>query len=158
MKQWVEISFDCLPLRSLGRLDVPMDASPKYQQKCQRIMEAISKHGTHNSYFLHNARAVYHLTNHAEFGLLEFRFQGTVLTDPEDRKASSCDLEVELLHETCDWLTEPVVSWFLETVPKSVTIEFDRYIAAGDLEQTKQRIAKIQETSDEAGGFLGMYL
>ena len=29
MDRWVEISFDCLPLRSVGRLDIPMDASPK---------------------------------------------------------------------------------------------------------------------------------
>ena len=27
MKQWIEISFDCLPLRTIGRLDIPLDAA-----------------------------------------------------------------------------------------------------------------------------------
>jgi hypothetical protein len=30
--RYVEIVFDCLPLRSVGRLDIPIDASPKYRQ------------------------------------------------------------------------------------------------------------------------------
>jgi hypothetical protein len=55
-------------------------------------------------------------------------------------------------------LTEPVVAWFETTVSRSVETEFDRYIAAGDLEQAKQRIEQIQAASDEAGGFVGMYL
>ena len=37
-------------------------------------------------------------------------------------------------------------------------VEFDRYIAAGDLAQTVQRIEAIQARSDAAGGYLGMYL
>ena len=37
MNRYVEISFDCLPLRSVGRLDIPMDASPKYRERCERI-------------------------------------------------------------------------------------------------------------------------
>ena len=41
---------------------------------------------------------------------------------------------------------------------KAVEIEFDRYIAAGDLAQTVERIAKLQTASDERGGFVGMYL
>jgi hypothetical protein len=63
-----------------------------------------------------------------------------------------------LNRETCEWLTEPVVQWFAETVPRSVAVEFDRYIEAGDLEKAKQRIEKIQAASDDAGGFVGMYL
>ena len=50
------------------------------------------------------------------------------------------------------------VKWISETVSKAVVVEFDRYIAAGDLEQTKQRLQRIQEESDESGGFVGMYL
>ena len=55
MDRWVEISFDCLPLRGIGRLDIPMDASPKYQQRCERIKDAMERHGSFNSYFLYNA-------------------------------------------------------------------------------------------------------
>jgi len=39
-----------------------------------------------------------------------------------------------------------------------VLVEFDRYIQAGDLEKAQQRIAQLQAESDEAGGFVGMYL
>ena len=41
---------------------------------------------------------------------------------------------------------------------RAVEIEFDRYIAAGDLAQTKQRIEQLQAQSDQKGGFVGMYL
>jgi hypothetical protein len=67
-------------------------------------------------------------------------------------------LDVTLARETCDWLTQPVVAWFTETVSKAVMVEFNRYIAAGDLEQTKQRIAALQARADQEGGYLGMYL
>ena len=158
MNQWVEISFDCLPLRSVTRLDIPIDASPKYQAFCESVIAAINKHGSYNTYFLHNARCTYRLTNHEELGMIQFRFQGTVITDSEDRKTASCDLDVALVRETCSWLTEPIVQWLKETVFHSVAVEFDRYIEAGDLEQAKQRIEKLQAASDDAGGFVGMYL
>jgi hypothetical protein len=67
-------------------------------------------------------------------------------------------LEVELKRETCDWLTEPIVDWFKETVPRAVVVEFDRFIAAGDRDQTIKRIARLQAESDSRGGFVGMYL
>lgn len=158
MNRWVDIQFDCLPLRSLGRLDIPLDASPKYRARCERVKAALEKHGSHNSYYLYNARCEYHLANSEKLGGLEFRFEGTVLTDHDDRHCQHCDLEVELIRETCQWLTEPVVEWFKETVPKSVAVEFDRYIEAGDLEKARQRIEKIQAASDQSGGFVGMYL
>ncbi len=158
MSQCVEITFDCLPLRSVGRLDIPMDASPKYRAHCERILHALSTHGSHNSYYLYNARCIYHLTNSDDVGMLEFRFAGTALTDADDRQTLSCDLEVELVRETCDWLTEPVVKWFEQTVAKAVVVEFNRYIAAGDLAQTVKRIERIQAESDQQGGFVGMYL
>ena len=159
MTNWVEISFDCLPLRSIGRLDVPLDASPKYRERCQRVKTALAKHGSHNSYFLFNATCTYHLTNQTDHGTIQFRFEGTVLTDAEDRQAQSCDLpHVEMAGESCDWLTEPVVQWFADTVSHSVLVEFNRYIEAGDLKQAKQRLDKIDAASDQAGGYLGMYL
>ncbi len=158
MERWVEISFDCLPLRSVGRLDIPMDASPKYQQRCERIKDAMQRHGSFNSYYLYNARAIFHLTNSPTRGMMEFGFEGTVLTDSSDEVTKSADLKVELLGETCDWLSQPVVDWFLQTVREAVKIEFDRYIHAGDLEKTRQRIKEIEEAADGADGYLGMYL
>lgn len=158
MDRSVEISFECLPLRSVGRLDIPLDASPKFRELCERIKQAIARHGSHNTYFLHDAECVFHLTNQAEIGTLEFSFQGTVLTDAQDRETVATDLEVVLTRETCDWLTQPVVGWFNETVSKAVQVEFNRYIAAGDLEQTKKRIASLQARADQEGGYLGMYL
>jgi hypothetical protein len=158
MNRYVEIVFDCLPLRSIGRLDIPIDASPKYRARCEKILKALETHGSFNTYFLYNARCAFHLTNHESVGLVEFRFEGTVLTDSADQKTERCDLEVELARETCDWLTEPIVHWFAETVPRAVTVEFDRYIAAGDLEQAVRRIERIQSESDQRGGYVGMYL
>jgi len=158
MNRWVDIAFDCLPLRTIGRLDIPIDASPKYRARCERIQRAIAAHGSFNSYFLYNAQCVFHLTNSDETGMLQFRFEGTALTDERDEKTHRCDLEVELLRETCDWLTEPIVAWFRETVPQAVKVEFDRYIAAGDLRQAIQRVERIQAESDERGGYVGMYL
>lgn len=158
MERWVEIRFDCLPLRSVTRLDVPLDASPKYQAFCHRLKQAIDTHGSHNTYYLYNANCTYHLLNHTERGFLEFRFEGTVLTDADDRHCQNCDVQVELLRETVDWLSQPIVQWFAQTVPRSVSVEFDRYIEAGDLQRTKQRIEQVQRASDEAGGFIGMYL
>jgi len=78
-----------------------------------------------------------------------------VLTDESDERTKQCDLTVELASDTCDWLTQPVVDWFKISVVNAVKCEFDRYIAAGDLEQTRQRIAAIEAQSDEAGGFMG---
>ena len=158
MHRFVEITFDCLPLRSVGRMDIPIDASPKYRARCERIKQLMDKHGSHNSYFLYNAKCIFHLTNRPEEGMLEFNFNGAVLTDDTDVKTRLCDLDVELVRETCDWLTQPVVAWFKETVPHSVAVEFDRYIEAGDLEQTKKRIELLQSQADQAGGYVGMYL
>ena len=158
MSQWVEITFDCLPLRSIGRWDIPIDASPKYRAFCERVKAAGEKHGSHNTYYLYNAKCVFHLTNSDELGTLEFRFEGTVMTDASDQETRSTDLTVELIRETCDWLSEPIVHWFTDTVSKSVQAEFDRYIEAGDLTAAQERLDKIEAESDESGGFVGMYL
>ncbi len=158
MNRWVDIRFDCMPLRSIGRLDIHIDASPRYRRRCEAIKEAMESHGTYNTYYLYNARCIYHLSNNDDVGMIEFRFEGTVLTDQADQKTERCDLEVELLRETCDWLTEPIVAWFIESTPRSVSVEFDRFIAAGDLQETVRRVERIQTESDEQGGFVGMYL
>ena len=90
--------------------------------------------------------------------MLQFAFEGTVFTDAADQKTVRSDLTVELIRETCDWLTEPIVDWLNKSVPYAVQVEFDRYIAAGDLGKAVERIEKIRAASDESGGFLGMYL
>ena len=158
MNRWVEITFDCLPLRSVVRLDVPLDASPKFQAFCDRVKAAIDKHGKFNSFYLYNGRCTYHLTNRDDRGMIQFRFEGTVLTDEEDLHTVRCDLDVSLLRETCSWLSKPIVEWLQETVLHSVGAEFDRYIEAGDLEQTRRRIEQLQAAADQTGGFIGMYL
>jgi hypothetical protein len=158
MKPGVEIAFECLPLRSVGRVDVPLDASPEFEAFCRRVKRALAKHGHHNSFYLHHGRYTLLLTNDPQVGLIEFSFEGVVLTDAEDGTTVDVDLDVQLRAETCDWLTEPVVEWFRNTVRQAVRVEFDRFIAAGDLERTKQRIARLQAESDSQGGFLGMGL
>jgi hypothetical protein len=90
--------------------------------------------------------------------MLEFRYEGTVITDPEDMHAQHADLEVSLVRETCDWLTAPVVEWFRQSVQHAVRVEFDRFIEAGDLQKTKERMAKLQAEMEQSGGYVGMYL
>ena len=158
MDRWVEIQFDCIPLRTVSRLDIPIDASPIYRQRCERVKGAIEKHGSHNSYYLCNARCTFHLLNDPDRGRLSYRFEGTLLTDAADLRTQQTDLEIQLEGETCDWLTEPVTQWFMETVARAVAVEFDRYIAAGDLERTRERLEKLDAQSDGQQGFVGMYL
>ncbi len=158
MNQFVQIEFDCLPLRSLPRLDAPPDAPPEQEALALSVRQAVRKHGAHNTFYLYNARCVFHLTNDPNVGMLEFAFQGTVLTDADDRRAQSCDLEVELARDVCDWITAPVVEWFRETVSRAVQVEFDRYIAAGDLQKTVERMERLAEATDSSGGFVGMGL
>ncbi len=158
MEPPVRITFDCLPLRTIGRLDIPIDASPQYRARCERIKDAIERHGSFNSYFLLNAECVFRLTNHESIGMVAFHFEGTVLTDPSDTSTKAVDLEVELKGESCEWLTKPATDWLAETVHHAVAVEFDRYIQAGDLQKAIARVEQIQRESNAQGGFLGMYL
>ena len=155
---WVDIVFDCLPLRTVTRVDIPIDASPGLAAKMLRVKHAIEKHGVLNSYFLHNAHCKFHFTNDPREGMVEYAFDGTVLTDSADLHTQSCDLQVTLVRETCSWLNQPIVDWLTASVQRAVQLEFDRYIQAGDLRAVQQRLERIQQASDEAGGFVGMYL
>ena len=74
MDRWVEVEFDCMPLRTVGRMDIPVDASPKYQAFCQRVKQAIQQHGSFNTYYLYNAKCTFHLTNDQRVGMIQFRF------------------------------------------------------------------------------------
>jgi hypothetical protein len=156
MHNHVDITFDCTPLRSIGRLDIPLDASAGFERLCTRIRKAIQEHGQHNSYYLHGGTCVFHLTNNDRSGALTFSFEGTVLTDATDQKAQACDLQVTLLTETCDWLTSPIMDWFAETVERAVLIEFDRYITSEGVEQTARWAMLIEAEMETHYGYLGM--
>ena len=101
---------------------------------------------------------MFHLTNDPQIGMVSFDFGGTVLTDPEDLKTVDCDLAVTLKGEVCDWLTADAVAWLAETVRQAVRVEFDRYISAGDLGRTIERMERLRAESNAHGGFLGMGL
>jgi hypothetical protein len=156
--KWVDIEFDCLPLRSVTRLDVPFDASPVYEQYVLRVKAAIEKHGSHNAYYLSSASCTFHLTNDPNSGTVRYTIEGTVLTNNDDLKTRAADLIVRLDRETCPWLTEPIVDFLAESVRHAIVVEFDRYIEAGDLRRTQERLDKLQSETDASGGFVGMYL
>ncbi len=154
----VPITFDCTPLRSVPRFDIPLDASPVYRAKLERLQRAVGRHGTRNSYYLTNGSCTFQFTNDPALGWIRFGFEGTLLTDEADAKTIGSDLEVAIDGETCDWLTQPAVEWLRLSVKHAVEAEFDRYIAAGDLSRALERLAREQAASDAAGGFLGMNL
>jgi len=156
--RWVDIEFDCLPLRSVTRLDVPFDASPTYEQYVLKVKAAIEKHGSHNAYFLSSASCTFHLTNDPNSGTVRYAVEGVVLTDDTDLKTRAADLTVRLDGETCPWLTEPIVDFLAESVRHALLVEFNRYIEAGDLRRTQERIEKLQNETEASGGFVGMYL
>jgi len=116
----VTITFDCTPLRSVPRLDVPLDASPALRARVERFQAAIAQHGTRNTYYLTDAACTFRFTNDPESGWVRFRFEGTVITDDADSRAIGSDLQVCLDTETCDWLTQPVVAWLGQTVDQAV--------------------------------------
>jgi len=154
----IAITFECTPLRSVPRLDIPLDASPRYRAHLERMQRAVAAHGTRNAYYLTDGSCTFRFTNDPESGWVRFRFEGTVFTDSSDLKTTGGDLTIEIDVETCDWLTQPAVEWLTISVKHAVEAEFDRYIAAGDLAKARERIAREQAASDEAGGFLGMNL
>jgi hypothetical protein len=89
---------------------------------------------------------------------VRFAIEGTVLTDEADTRTVGSDLSIRLDKETCDWLTQPAVQWLTLSVKHAIEVEFDRYIAAGDLARAQERLDREQAASDASGGFLGMNL
>lgn len=154
MEPFVDIEFDCLPLRLVGRVDVPLDASFAFRARLEHLQRAIDKHGASNGYFLYNTRCVYRLANSDIENMARFTFEGTVVTDLSDRQAEQADLDVELVAETCGGLPPAVLAWFQQAVKRAVLIEFDRFIAAGSL---ADRVTELGQLSSLAGlaGFAG---
>jgi hypothetical protein len=153
----VEIAFDCLPLRSVGRTDVPLDASPLFRARTEHLKREIEKHATENAYFLYNAHCVYRLANSDIEGMLRFEFEGTLLTDRSDRKAERADLQIVLAAETCGGVSDGVLPWLERNVDRAVLIEFDRFIAAGRLAHRVSELGSVNQLADLAG-FAGMNL
>ncbi len=154
----VDISFDCVPLRSIARLDPPVDASPQLVAKYHRIKRAIAEHGTFNTYYLHDAMCKFYVTNHPTIGMIAFQFEGVVFTNSDDAEAKQAFLDVRLDTETCPWLEQHVVKWFEETVTMAVIVEFNRYIGSGDDDRTRKRIQEMEQSLEQNGGFVGMHL
>lgn len=151
MDGYIDIAFDCLPLRSVGRIDVPLDASPGFRARCERLKLAIETHGTANSYYLFNAHCIFRLANSEIEGMLRFGFEGTAFTDAGDARTERVELEVSLVAETCGGVPDEVLPWLERQVKNSVRIEFDRFIAAGNLQETLQRLEQINHLAGVAG-------
>jgi hypothetical protein len=155
MKPIVDIAFDCLPLRSVGRVDVPLDASPAFRARGEQLQRAIDAHGTENAYFLYNTRCVYRLANSEVENMLRFSFEGTLFTDRSDAKADRAELAIELQAQTCGTMPVEVLAWFREAIKKAVLIEFDHFIAAGRLAQRVNDLGTVDSIADLTG-FAGM--
>ena len=153
----VDIAFDCLPLRCVGRVDVPLDASPTFRHRIERLKQSLNTHGAENAYFLYNSRCVFRLANSDIDGMLRFTFEGTVLTDLSDVKAERADLAIELAAETCGGVPAAVVDWFRGAVEGAVLIEFDRFIAAGRLKARVDELDRMTHLAEHSS-FAGMNL
>lgn len=146
----VEIEFDCLPLRSVGRLDVPLDASEELRRRSERIKAAIDAHGVDRTYFLYNSRCVFRFANSEVDGACRLAFEGVVRTDAGDRKCDQAMLDVRLVSETCGGISPAVEAWLIDRVRTAVAIEFDRFIAAG---AGANELATLQAGSDLSGAW-----
>jgi hypothetical protein len=155
MQPVVDIAFDCLPLRSVARVDVPLDASPAFRARCERLQKATEAHAGENAYFLYNTRCTYRLANSDIENMLRFSFDGTLLTDRSDCKAEWADLKVVLTAETCGGVPPAALEWLRGVVYRAVLIEFDRFIADGQLADRMKQLGSIDSITDVAG-FAGM--
>jgi hypothetical protein len=157
MESYVEIAFDCLPLRAVSRTDVPLDASPAFRARTEHLKQAIEQYAAENAYFLYNAHCIYRLANSDIEGMLRFGFEGTVLTDRSDAKAERAELQITLVGETCGGLSGDVLRWFEQRVTQAVLVEFDRFIAAGRLAQRVGELGQVAQLAQLAD-FAGMNL
>jgi len=156
MEPVVDIAFDCLPLRSIGRVDIPLDASPAYRERCERLLKAIDIYDhSHNAYFLYNTRCVYRLANSDIENMLRFAFGGVVVTDRSDGRAERADLDIRLTSETCGSISPEVLAWFRRIVERAVLIEFNHFISAGRLAAHVENLGHVDSIADLAG-FAGM--
>ena len=144
----VDISFSCLPLRSVGRLDVPMDASGVYRVRYERLRTALAKYSPDRTYYLYDAHCSFRLANSEIEGIVRFNFEGIVRTDAGDALTEQVELDVTLVSETCGGIPPEVETWLHGRVQKAVAIEFDRFIAAGQLSSRTSEIGQLERLSD----------
>ena len=78
-----------------------------------------------------------------------------VLTDRSDRQAERADLTIQLVAETCGGVPTAAIEWLQGVVERAVLVEFDRFIAAGQL---ASRVAELGEVEKlvAVSGFAGM--
>lgn len=131
MADYVDIAFDCFPLGTVGQLRPPLDASPEYRQRCERIAEAIARYGPRRTYWLENAHCTFRLANSEVVGMVRFEFTGVARTDPSDVRSEKLELAVHLAAETCGGVPDDVRTWLVQQVERAVAMEFDRFLAAG---------------------------
>jgi hypothetical protein len=149
----VDIAFDCQPLRSIARLDVPLDASDKLRHRAGLIKGAVETYGAERTYYLYNARCVFRFANSEIDGICRFEFEGVVRTDAGDRKCELAELEIHLVSETCGGVPEAARDWLTGRVREAVRIEFDRFLAAGQgtAASPPREAPTIGDSSDLAG-------
>jgi hypothetical protein len=155
MQPVVDIAFDCLPLRSIARVDIPLDASPGFRARSERLQQAFNAYAGENAYFLYNTRCTYRLANSDIDNMLRFSFDGTVLTDRSDCKADRADLNIVLIAETCGGVPLTALDWLRGIIQRAVLIEFDRFIEDGHLAARVKQLGSIDSITDVAG-FAGM--
>jgi len=153
----IDIAFACLPFRSVSRLDVPMDASPQYRARVERMKAALQTHGAERTYYLYDAHCVFRFANSEVEGMVRFEFEGIVRTDAGDLLTNDVDLEVILTGETCGIIPPEVELWLRERVHRAVAIEFDRFIAAGHLSACAENLGQLERLSD-LSAFSGMHV
>lgn len=151
----IEIAFDCLPLRSVGRLDVPLDASDAFRRRAEQMKSAIAEFGVERTYYLYNAFCVFRFANSDVDGVCRFEFEGVVRTDAGDRLCQQSLVHAWLVSETCGGVPAAVEGWLAERVRSAVAIEFDRFIAAGQLAQRTTELGTIANLT-ELGGLSGL--
>jgi hypothetical protein len=87
--------------------------------------------------------------------MLRFTFDGVVLTDRSDYKADRADLQVELAAETCGGVPPAALEWLRGVVNRAVLVEFDRFIAAGQLAARVRELGDVTSLTS-VGDFAGM--
>ncbi len=152
MSRPVEIAFDCLPLRSVGRLDAPLDASPRDRQHVERIQAALQQHDVERAYYLYNAHCTFHLANSDIEGMVRFELDGVLSTDSGDARAQTADLRLRLVAQTCGEVPREVEAWLGKAVHRAVCIEFDRYIAAGERDRCVEQLEEQSPAGFEGQG------
>lgn len=139
----IDVIFSCLPLRRVGRLDVPLDASEAQRQRSLRMKAAITALGLERTYYLYDAHCVFRFANSDVDGACRFEFEGAVVTDAGDRKCQQTQLEVRLVSETCGGVPAEVEAWLAQRVRQAVAIEFDRFLLAT---RREEELAETAET------------